>query len=76
LLVVPQPASRDTPALDHVVAARREGERDTRLFWATCRADNDAATLMAAAQATGLPPTEAKATIAFAIQTSSKAGRA
>jgi hypothetical protein len=49
-------ASGDNRPLERFVAASREG--------AACRAGRDAAALMAAARATGLPATEAKATIA------------
>jgi hypothetical protein len=71
----PLPASGDISALERFVAASHEGERNIRLFWAACRAGEDAAALMAAAQATGLPLTEAKATIASAMRTTGKGGR-
>jgi hypothetical protein len=57
--------------LYHVVAEAREGERNALLFWASCRAaehgvDRDAVVeiLLSAALRTGLPESEARATIA------------
>ncbi|NBM21238.1 primase alpha helix C-terminal domain-containing protein, partial [Streptomyces sp. GC420] len=63
--------------LVHFVLAAHEGQRNTRLFWAACRAcENglaDALTepLVQAAVRTGLPEREARATIASAARMTS-----
>jgi hypothetical protein len=69
-----RPASEpgDIDALARFVAASREGQRNTRLFWAACRAGKDAAALMASASAAGLPVPEAKATILSALRTTGR----
>ncbi|MCS0635116.1 bifunctional DNA primase/polymerase [Streptomyces sp. LP05-1] len=84
----PAPAPRPTghPAsgqgLLHFVLAAREGQRNTRLFWAACRAcehDLGPAFLDALADAavrTGLPAPEARATIASATRLTTPARRA
>jgi hypothetical protein len=57
-----------------LVLTAREGRRNTRLFWAACRAyenglgDTLAAALTTAAVRTGLPEPEARATIASAAR--------
>ncbi|MEH0471373.1 bifunctional DNA primase/polymerase [Streptomyces sp. B21-097] len=56
------------------VLAAHEGQRNTRLFWAACRAYEDGigpeltADLIAAAERTGLTPREARGTIASAAR--------
>ncbi|MCQ9135928.1 primase alpha helix C-terminal domain-containing protein, partial [Streptomyces hilarionis] len=56
------------------VLAAHEGQRNTRLFWAACRAYEDGIgpelteDLIAAAQRTGLTPREARGTIASAAR--------
>ncbi|WP_329411565.1 bifunctional DNA primase/polymerase [Streptomyces sp. NBC_00704] len=56
------------------VLAAHEGQRNTRLFWAACRAYEDGigaeltADLIAAAERTGLTPKEARSTIASAAR--------
>jgi hypothetical protein len=58
--------------LVHFVLAAHEGQRNTRLFWAACRAYENgigpalADALVAAARTTGLTEREARATIASA----------
>ncbi|WP_211362601.1 primase alpha helix C-terminal domain-containing protein, partial [Streptomyces chryseus] len=58
------------------VRAAHEGQRNTRLFWAACRAyengigDSLADALTTAAVAAGLPEREARATIASAARLS------
>ncbi|MFD5101639.1 bifunctional DNA primase/polymerase [Streptomyces albidochromogenes] len=60
--------------LVHFVRAAHEGQRNTRLFWAACRAYEDgigdslADALTAAAVAAGLPEQEARATLASAAR--------
>jgi hypothetical protein len=64
----------DGSALVHSVRGARVGQRNSRLFWAACRAyetghgDTLAAALIAAAVGTGLPEREARATIASAAR--------
>ncbi|WP_030905805.1 bifunctional DNA primase/polymerase [Streptomyces sp. NRRL F-5126] len=64
--------SRQGEGLVHFVLAAHEGQRNTRLFWAACRAyehgfgDALAETLVEAALHTGLTEQEARATIASA----------
>ncbi|MEV7795315.1 bifunctional DNA primase/polymerase [Streptomyces sp. NPDC087512] len=82
-LLLPRPrAPRHTPAtagahgrgLVQFVLAAPEGERNTRLFWAACRAYEDGigpalvTPLAEAARATGLTEREARATIASAAR--------
>ncbi|WP_031071752.1 bifunctional DNA primase/polymerase [Streptomyces sp. NRRL S-118] len=74
------PGGRTTRAPAHgeglirFVLAAPEGQRNTRLFWAACRAcenglgDTLAAALVTAAVRTGLPEPEARATIASAAR--------
>ncbi|GAA3011472.1 bifunctional DNA primase/polymerase [Streptomyces fulvorobeus] len=70
----PHPGSRQGQGLVQFVRAARRGQRNTRLFWAACRAyENgfgDALTdaLTAAALHTGLSEQEARATIASAAR--------
>ncbi len=60
--------------------AAHEGQRNTRLFWAACRAyehgfgDTLADALTAAAVRTGLPEHEARAAIASAARLTSRRG--
>ncbi|MFD6426020.1 bifunctional DNA primase/polymerase [Streptomyces sp. NPDC060198] len=64
----------DGEGLVHFVLAARAGERNTRLFWAACRAyesglgDALAAALTEAAVRSGLPVHEARATLASAAR--------
>ncbi|WP_328658282.1 bifunctional DNA primase/polymerase [Streptomyces sp. NBC_00334] len=80
-LLLPHPARRaggGTVAggrgLVQFVLAAHEGQRNTRLFWAACRAYENGigpallAPLLAAAQATGLTEREARATLASAAR--------
>ncbi|MDN3296857.1 bifunctional DNA primase/polymerase [Streptomyces ficellus] len=74
----PRPARGSTPrrgeALIHFVRTAERGQRNTRLFWAACRAyengigDALADALTDAAVRTGLPEHEARATIASAAR--------
>ncbi|GGX38263.1 bifunctional DNA primase/polymerase [Streptomyces chryseus] len=80
----PLPARAGHPAQGHAsghglvqfVRAAHEGQRNTRLFWAACRAyengigDSLADALTTAAVAAGLPEREARATIASAARLS------
>ncbi|MFE0550237.1 bifunctional DNA primase/polymerase [Streptomyces pilosus] len=82
LLLPPPRAHHPTPAstgghgqaLVQFVLAAHEGQRNTRLFWAACRAYEDgtgpalADSLADAARATGLSEREARATIASAAR--------
>ncbi|MFJ8541745.1 bifunctional DNA primase/polymerase [Streptomyces sp. NPDC093586] len=82
LLVPPPRAHRHVPAttgahgrgLVQFVLAAHEGQRNTRLFWAACRAYEDGIgaalvdSLAAAARETGLTEREARATIASAAR--------
>ncbi|MFE9459731.1 bifunctional DNA primase/polymerase [Streptomyces californicus] len=69
----PAPDRRGEGLIQFVLAAH-EGQRNTRLFWAACRAyehgfgDALADALTAAAVRTGLPENEARATIASAAR--------
>ncbi|WP_418957979.1 bifunctional DNA primase/polymerase [Streptomyces tritici] len=73
-----RPAPGGHPAggagLIHFVLAAHEGQRNTRLFWAACRAyenglgDALAEPLVTAAVRTGLTPEEARATVASAAR--------
>ncbi|MBQ1091773.1 bifunctional DNA primase/polymerase [Streptomyces sp. B93] len=80
-LLLPPPRPQGTTAarppahgqgLIHFVQAAHEGQRNTRLFWAACRAYENGLTpdllpaLIEAARATGLTEQEARATIASA----------
>ncbi|MZE46420.1 DNA primase, partial [Streptomyces sp. SID5477] len=80
-LLLPAPVQRaggatagDGRGLVQFVLAAHEGQRNTRLFWAACRAYENGvgATLLAplldAARATGLTEREARATIASAAR--------
>ncbi|MGV9354893.1 bifunctional DNA primase/polymerase [Streptomyces misionensis] len=81
LLPPPRPARHPAPAhtghghgLVHFVLTAHEGQRNTRLFWAACRAYENgigpalATPLTEAARHTGLPEHEARATIASAAR--------
>lgn len=74
------PARRGEGLIQFVLAAH-EGQRNTRLFWAACRAyehgfgDALADALTAAAVRTGLPEHEARAAIASAARLTSGRGR-
>lgn len=82
LLLPPPRAHRPTPpstgehgrGLVQFVLAAHEGQRNTRLFWAACRAYEDGigpalvASLVDAARSTGLSEREARATIASAAR--------
>ncbi|CAK7287178.1 bifunctional DNA primase/polymerase [Streptomyces sp. RM1] len=81
LLPPPRPARHPVPAhtdhghgLVHFVLTAHEGQRNTRLFWAACRAYENgigpalATPLTEAARHTGLPEHEARATIASAAR--------
>ncbi len=67
-------ADRQGAGLVHFVRAAHEGQRNTRLFWAACRAHENGlgpaltAPLIAAARHTGLTVHEARATIASAAR--------
>ncbi|MGW3488864.1 bifunctional DNA primase/polymerase [Streptomyces sp. NPDC001054] len=70
----PADPDRTAEALLRFVRASLPGERDSRLYWAACRAGEHglasgvlAARLVAAAHATGLPPHEAARTVASAF---------
>ncbi|MGW4197869.1 bifunctional DNA primase/polymerase [Streptomyces sp. NPDC005004] len=81
-LLLPPPRPPRTPrraptegrGLLHFVLTAHEGQRNTRLFWAACRAHESGlgptltASLLEAALATGLPEPEARATIASAAR--------
>ncbi|MFE9699480.1 bifunctional DNA primase/polymerase [Streptomyces sp. NPDC006270] len=73
----PAAAARRGEGLVQFVLAAHEGQRNTRLFWAACRAyehgigDAFARALTAAAVRTGLPEHEARATIASAARLTS-----
>ncbi|MET9650496.1 bifunctional DNA primase/polymerase [Streptomyces sp. NPDC006460] len=66
--------------LIHFVLSAREGQRNTRLFWAACRAyenglgDTLTEALASAAVRTGLPEHEARATIQSAARLTAGAG--
>ncbi|MFD5802216.1 bifunctional DNA primase/polymerase [Streptomyces sp. NPDC127020] len=68
------PATPDGRGLIHFVLAAHEGQRNTRLFWAACRAYENGigpallGPLLEAAQATGLTEREARTTIASAAR--------
>ncbi|MFJ4687571.1 bifunctional DNA primase/polymerase [Streptomyces sp. NPDC088789] len=70
----PTPAAANGRGLIQFVAAARAGQRNTRLFWAACRAYENGLgpsltpALIAAARSTGLPEREARATIASAAR--------
>ncbi|MEU9400178.1 bifunctional DNA primase/polymerase [Streptomyces sp. NPDC048242] len=71
----PSPAfPGDGQGLLHFVLTAHEGQRNTRLFWAACRAHESGlgpaltVPLLEAALATGLPEPEARATIASAAR--------
>ncbi|WP_438486938.1 bifunctional DNA primase/polymerase [Streptomyces sp. S186] len=73
----PSPSHRPQPpaaALLRFVRASPRGQRNTRLFWAACRAYESglgpelAERLLAAARHTGLPEAEARATVASAAR--------
>ncbi|WP_282702787.1 bifunctional DNA primase/polymerase [Streptomyces sp. CC219B] len=80
LLPPPRTSPRSSGAGDHgqglvqFVLAAHEGQRNTRLFWAACRAYENGigptlvAPLVEAARATGLTEREARATIASAAR--------
>ncbi|GGW45549.1 bifunctional DNA primase/polymerase [Streptomyces xantholiticus] len=76
----PGPAHGDGHGLVQFVLAAQEGQRNTRLFWAACRAyenglgDTLAAALTAAAVGAGLTEREARATIASAARLTSGRG--
>ncbi|MBK6041477.1 DNA primase, partial [Streptomyces sp. MBT55] len=75
----PTPDRRGEGLIQFVLAAH-EGQRNTRLFWAACRAyehgfgDALADALTAAAVRTGLPEHEARAAIASAARLTSRRG--
>ncbi|MGW9244692.1 bifunctional DNA primase/polymerase [Streptomyces badius] len=77
--VSPAPDRRGEGLIQFVLAAH-EGQRNTRLFWAACRAyehgfgDTLADALTAAAVRTGLPEHEARAAIASAARLTSRRG--
>ncbi|WP_431997833.1 bifunctional DNA primase/polymerase [Streptomyces fungicidicus] len=70
----PAPAGGHGQGLVQFVLAAHEGQRNTRLFWAACRAYEDGIgpllvdPLVAAARTTGLSEREARATIASAAR--------
>jgi Bifunctional DNA primase/polymerase, N-terminal len=70
----PPPADRRARGLVRFVLAAHEGGRNTRLFWAACRAYEDGIgpdlvePVVEAARNTGLPEHEARATIASAAR--------
>ncbi|RST17828.1 primase alpha helix C-terminal domain-containing protein, partial [Streptomyces sp. WAC05374] len=79
----PRAAPAGTPrgeGLVRFVLAAHEGRRNTRLFWAACRAyengigDDLADALTDAAVHTGLTPQEARATIASAARLTAPRG--
>ncbi|PNG17374.1 primase alpha helix C-terminal domain-containing protein, partial [Streptomyces cahuitamycinicus] len=71
---VPPAAAGHGQGLVQFVLAAHEGQRNTRLFWAACRAYEDGIgpalvdPLADAARATGLSEREARATIASAAR--------
>lgn len=70
----PRPESRSLQGLVRFVADSAEGQRNSRLFWAACRAaevgaDDAPAVLLDAAVGTGLAEAEARSTIASAFRT-------
>ncbi|MFK4146200.1 bifunctional DNA primase/polymerase [Streptomyces sp. NPDC004065] len=71
---VPSSAGRHGQGLVQFVLAAHEGQRNTRLFWAACRAYEDGIgpalvdPLVGAARTTGLTEREARATIASAAR--------
>ncbi|MGW3333000.1 bifunctional DNA primase/polymerase [Streptomyces rubiginosohelvolus] len=77
--LTPTPDGRGEGLIQFVLAAQ-EGQRNTRLFWAACRAyehgfgDALADALTAAAVRTGLPEHEARAAIASAARLTSRRG--
>ncbi|GGS51067.1 bifunctional DNA primase/polymerase [Streptomyces badius] len=77
--LTPTPDRRGEGLIQFVLAAH-EGQRNTRLFWAACRAyehgfgDTLADGLTAAAVRTGLPEHEARAAIASAARLTSRRG--
>ncbi|WP_097885641.1 bifunctional DNA primase/polymerase [Streptomyces sp. st140] len=77
--LTPTPDRRGEGLIQFVLAAH-EGQRNTRLFWAACRAyehgfgDALADALTAAAVRTGLPEHEARAAIASAARLTSRRG--
>ncbi|NEW77584.1 bifunctional DNA primase/polymerase [Streptomyces rhizosphaericus] len=72
----PHPAALE--GLVRFVRASREGQRNDRLFWAACRAYEAGAgpelapALIEAALDTGLPPREARATVASAARSAAR----
>lgn len=88
LLLPPPPSARPAPpphgehgsGLVHFVLTAHEGQRNTRLFWAACRAYENGigpallTPLVEAARSTGLTEHEARATIASAARMTGQGG--
>nr|WP_275562887.1 bifunctional DNA primase/polymerase [Streptomyces sp. 5-6(2022)] len=74
----PEPHPAALEGLVRFVRASREGQRNDRLFWAACRAYETGAgpelapALIEAALDTGLPPREARATVASAARSAAR----
>ncbi|WNE97591.1 bifunctional DNA primase/polymerase [Streptomyces luomodiensis] len=74
----PRPRTAALAGLVRFVRASREGQRNVRLFWAACRAYETGAgpelapALIEAALDTGLPPHEARATVASAARSAAR----
>ncbi|MEU8872543.1 bifunctional DNA primase/polymerase [Streptomyces javensis] len=74
----PEPRPAALEGLVRFVRASREGQRNDRLFWAACRAYETgvgpelAPALIEAALDTGLPPREARATVASAARSTAR----
>ncbi|MBI0319823.1 primase C-terminal domain-containing protein, partial [Streptomyces javensis] len=74
----PEPRPAALEGLVRFVRASREGQRNDRLFWAACRAYETGAgpelapALIEAALDTGLPPREARATVASAARSAAR----
>ncbi|GLV75114.1 DNA primase [Streptomyces hygroscopicus subsp. hygroscopicus] len=74
----PEPRPAALAGLVRFVRASRQGQRNDRLFWAACRAYETGAgpelapALIEAALDTGLPPREARATVASAARSAAR----
>ncbi|MDN3056155.1 bifunctional DNA primase/polymerase [Streptomyces sp. SRF1] len=74
----PEPCPAALAELVRFVRASRQGQRNDRLFWAACRAYETGAgpelapALIEAALDTGLPPREARATVASAARSAAR----